>query len=52
MEKTDYGLVIPLNAGWSDIGNWKSLWDKDKKDGSWECIKKVKFSISNQVNVI
>jgi len=32
MEKTNNGLVVPLNAGWSDIGNWKSLWNKDKKD--------------------
>ena len=31
MEKTTNGLVISLDAGWSDIGSWKSLWEKEKK---------------------
>ena len=32
MEKTDKGVVIPLDAGWSDIGSWKSLWESEDKD--------------------
>ena len=32
MEKTRNGIVIPLNAGWSDIGSWKSLWESEEKD--------------------
>ncbi len=32
MEKTNIGTVIPLNAGWSDIGNWNSVWKVAKKD--------------------
>ncbi len=32
MEKTDNGIVIPLDAGWSDIGSWKSLWESEPKD--------------------
>ena len=32
MEKTNLGIVIPLNAGWSDIGNWDALWDISNKD--------------------
>tara|TARA_B100000989_G_C19518132_1_gene462758 strand:- start:960 stop:2408 length:1449 start_codon:yes stop_codon:yes gene_type:complete len=32
MEKTALGMVIPLNAGWSDIGSWKSLWESEEKD--------------------
>ena len=31
-EKTDLGMVIPLDAGWSDIGSWRSIWDNEKKD--------------------
>jgi len=33
MEHTDSARVVPLDAGWSDIGSWSSLWevcDKDK----------------------
>ncbi|CAE19655.1 GDP-mannose pyrophosphorylase [Prochlorococcus marinus subsp. pastoris str. CCMP1986] len=32
MEKTDKGTVVRLNAGWSDIGNWESVWDNSTKD--------------------
>ena len=32
MEKTKKGIVIPLDAGWSDIGSWKSLWEIEKDD--------------------
>ena len=32
MEKTTKGTVFPLDAGWSDIGSWKALWDSGKKD--------------------
>lgn len=32
MEKTNDAAVIPLDAGWSDIGSWSALWDIGKKD--------------------
>ena len=34
MEKTKIGMVIPLVAGWSDIGSWKTLWEVSKKDNN------------------
>ncbi len=27
MERTDRAVVIPLDAGWNDIGAWSALWD-------------------------
>ena len=33
MEKTSHAIVVPMNAGWSDIGSWSSLWDVSEKDG-------------------
>ena len=33
MEQTADAVVVPMNAGWSDIGSWSSLWDISKKDG-------------------
>jgi mannose-1-phosphate guanylyltransferase/mannose-6-phosphate isomerase len=27
MEKTDRAVVVPISAGWSDIGAWSALWD-------------------------
>lgn len=34
MEKESQVTVIPLQAGWSDIGAWSSLWDVSDKDKS------------------
>lgn len=32
MEKTDQAVVIPLSAGWNDIGAWSALWDVHPHD--------------------
>lgn len=32
MEKTEDAFVIPMDAGWNDIGSWSSLWDVAEKD--------------------
>lgn len=32
MEKTDNAVVIPLDAGWSDVGSWSALWEITQKD--------------------
>jgi mannose-1-phosphate guanylyltransferase len=32
MEKTSDAVVVPMDAGWSDIGSWSSLWDISHKD--------------------
>lgn len=32
MENTTDAVVVPMDAGWSDIGSWSSLWDISKKD--------------------
>lgn len=37
MEKTDLASVVPLDAGWSDIGSWNAIWEigeKDERDNS------------------
>jgi mannose-1-phosphate guanylyltransferase len=34
MEKTDVGVVVPFNGGWSDIGTWEALWDSKSKDSN------------------
>ena len=32
MENTNDAVVVPMDAGWRDIGSWQSLWDISKKD--------------------
>ncbi|CAN2047813.1 mannose-1-phosphate guanylyltransferase [Candidatus Magnetomoraceae bacterium gMMP-1] len=37
MEKTKDAAVIPLDAGWSDVGSWSSVWEifpKDENDNA------------------
>ena len=38
MEKTTDAVVVPVDAGWSDIGSWSSLWDISKKDSNGNAI--------------
>ena len=39
MEKTKKGIVIPLSAGWTDVGSWDAVWKISKKDSSGNFIK-------------
>lgn len=32
MEHTTDAVMVPLDAGWSDIGSWSALWDVSAKD--------------------
>ncbi|QNI93276.1 mannose-1-phosphate guanylyltransferase [Synechococcus sp. A15-127] len=32
MEKTELGTVLPLDAGWSDVGSWSALWETSDRD--------------------
>jgi len=32
MEQTDKAVVVPLDAGWSDVGSWASLWECAEQD--------------------
>jgi mannose-1-phosphate guanylyltransferase/mannose-6-phosphate isomerase len=34
MEKTDKAVVVPLSAGWSDVGAWSSLWEIGDQDAA------------------
>lgn len=32
MENTDCAALVPLDAGWSDLGSWSSVWKTSAKD--------------------
>jgi mannose-1-phosphate guanylyltransferase/mannose-6-phosphate isomerase len=34
MEKTVSAMVLPMDAGWSDVGSWSALWEVSAKDES------------------
>ena len=37
MEKASSSVVVPLDAGWSDIGSWSALWDASEKNSDGNC---------------
>ena len=39
MEQTELGTVIPLEAGWSDVGSWSALWETSKQDPSGNVLR-------------
>jgi len=39
MEKTAKGIVIPLDAGWNDMGSFDALWKAGQKDENQNVIK-------------
>ena len=32
MEKTQNGVVLPVNMGWNDVGSWAALWQSRARD--------------------
>jgi mannose-1-phosphate guanylyltransferase len=32
MEHTDKAVIVPLDAGWNDVGSWSSLWECAEQD--------------------
>jgi mannose-1-phosphate guanylyltransferase/mannose-6-phosphate isomerase len=39
MEKTERGAMLPLAAGWNDLGSWEALWQVGEKDGLDNVVK-------------
>lgn len=38
MEKTTDAIVVPLDAGWNDIGSWAALWDVNNKNAAGNAV--------------
>jgi len=39
MEKTTDAAVVPLDAGWSDVGSWSALWEVSHKDAQGNAVR-------------
>ncbi len=48
MEKTSAAVVVPLDAGWSDVGSWSSLHDACDKDAEGNVRKGDVLSVDTQ----
>jgi mannose-1-phosphate guanylyltransferase len=52
MEKTDSAVVVPLDAGWSDVGSWSSLWEVSEKNLEGNSHKGDVLSFNSQNNYV
>lgn len=39
MEKTSRAVVVPLDAGWNDVGSWQALWEMEQPDADGNVLK-------------
>lgn len=52
MEKSKDVVVIPMDAGWSDVGSFTALWEVSKKDENQNVIKGDVISVDSTSNYI
>ncbi|MCO7246803.1 mannose-1-phosphate guanylyltransferase/mannose-6-phosphate isomerase [Halomonas sp. Mc5H-6] len=52
MENTTDAAVIPLDAGWSDIGSWSALWEIGDKDSQGNVCKGDVLPVNTQNSLI
>lgn len=53
MEHTEDAVIVPLDAGWCDVGSWTSLWelaDKDAQGNAYTGNVKLHNAQNNYVN--
>ncbi len=52
MENTDDAIVVPMDAEWSDVGSWSSLWDISDKDVNGNAVSGDLISFNSYNNFI
>ncbi|GEA52308.1 mannose-1-phosphate guanyltransferase [Vibrio inusitatus NBRC 102082] len=52
MEKTTKATVVPMKAGWSDVGSWGALWEVSSKDHNQNAIKGDVVAVCSKRNYL
>lgn len=52
MEQTEDAVVVPMDANWSDVGSWSSLWDISAKDENNNVINGDVLTVNSMHNYI
>lgn len=52
MEKTAAGVVVPLNAGWDDLGSWSAIWGAGPHDAHRNCVSGDVLAIDTSNSLI
>jgi mannose-1-phosphate guanylyltransferase len=48
MEHTQKAVVVPVDCGWSDVGDLQALWEKNKKDNEGNVLQGDTVSLNSQ----
>lgn len=48
MEQTEKAVVVPLSAGWSDVGSWNTLWEVSEKNADGNVLKGDVLAVNSQ----
>lgn len=52
MEKTKKAVVVPLDAGWSDVGSWDMIWSLSAKDADKNAVNSPLFCSDSSGNYV
>ena len=52
MEHTANAVVVPLDAGWSDVGSWDMVWEVSQKDENANVMNNKTFCKDASGNMI
>ncbi|MHA7879512.1 MAG: mannose-1-phosphate guanylyltransferase/mannose-6-phosphate isomerase [Saccharospirillum sp.] len=52
MEHTQQAMVVPLDAGWNDVGAWSALWSIAEKDGNHNVLRGDVMSHNSSGNYV
>jgi len=52
MEKTNAAAMVPLDAGWNDIGSWAALWEVLPRDGNGNALSGDVVAVKSRNNLV
>lgn len=52
MEHTDAGVMVPLDAGWNDLGSWAAIWDANEHNADGNSHQGDVMSVESRNNLV
>lgn len=52
MERTDRAAVVPLDAGWNDIGSWSAIWEAQDKDADGNALTGDVLQVASKNSIV
>jgi mannose-1-phosphate guanylyltransferase/mannose-6-phosphate isomerase len=52
MEQIPDGKVVPLDAGWSDVGSWISVWENTERDSAGNAVRGHAITVDSENSMV